>query len=213
MESAAKHNTMIRSLVGLTMWLIYGWLSGAGHWMTAGFAGLAIAAAIVAEEYRRDAVKIMDSTSVGYFVLELVIVMLAGSAPMRRFHLPVVWGVFALVAWITIWQRFPFTLQYSREQAPPEIWASPTFYRMNLHLTGAWALIFTLGAVLGAITLVFGHVMMLGIVIPSAAMAFGFVFSNRYPDRFLAQFEAESRVQGVAHALEVTETIRNAARP
>ncbi|MEJ1978243.1 MAG: hypothetical protein WDN49_21100 [Acetobacteraceae bacterium] len=36
----------------------------------------------------------------------------------------------------------PFTLQYAREQVPPEVWSSPEFLRVNNVLTAAWALAF-----------------------------------------------------------------------
>ncbi len=36
----------------------------------------------------------------------------------------------------------PFTLQYAREQVPPEFWDRPEFIRTNYVITGAWALAF-----------------------------------------------------------------------
>jgi hypothetical protein len=40
--------------------------------------------------------------------------------------------------------RRPFTLQYAREQTPPEIWASPLFLRANDIISGVWAIAFAL---------------------------------------------------------------------
>lgn len=36
----------------------------------------------------------------------------------------------------------PFTLQYAREQVPPEFWNSPQFKRTNFIISGVWALAF-----------------------------------------------------------------------
>lgn len=36
----------------------------------------------------------------------------------------------------------PFTLQYAREQVPPEFWSSPDFIRTNYVITAVWALAF-----------------------------------------------------------------------
>jgi all-trans-retinol 13,14-reductase len=115
---------------------------------------------------------------------------------MQRFELPIVWGAFAIVAWITLLVGFPFTLQYAREQAPRDVWDSPGFYQMNVHLTLAWALVFTISTVLGALAMVVGYGLMLGVIIPIGGMAFAFIFSKRYPNRFIAQFEVEGRRSG-----------------
>jgi len=36
----------------------------------------------------------------------------------------------------------PFTLQYAREQTPPEVWKASAFFRANVMITAAWALAF-----------------------------------------------------------------------
>lgn len=194
-------------LVSVVMWVVYGQLTGAGHWIDAGLVGLVIATVMVVADYRRGAVKVMNSTSVGYFLLEMMIVLFAGQAFMQRYHLPIVWGVFALVAWITLATGAPFTAQYTCEHTPPELWNGPAFHRMNVHLSVVWSLIFTLGAVLGAIAMVVGHVGLLGGVIPSLGMLVGLLVGSRYPKRFTAAFEAESHLH-----TNGTATIPGAAR-
>ncbi len=194
-------------LVSVVTWVVYGQLTGRGYWIGAGLVGFVIASAMVAADYHRGVVKVMNSTSVGYFLLEITIVLFAGQAFMQRYHLPIVWGVFAVVAWITLATGTPFTSQYAREHIPPELWNGPTFHRMNVHLTIMWSLIFTLGAVLGAITMMVGHVGLLGGVIPSLGMLVGLLFGSRYPKRFTAAFEAESHIH-----TNGTATIPDAAR-
>jgi len=36
----------------------------------------------------------------------------------------------------------PFTLQYAKEEVPPELWNSPVFLRTNYVISGVWALAF-----------------------------------------------------------------------
>ena len=36
----------------------------------------------------------------------------------------------------------PFTLQYAREQVPPDLWDSPAFLHTNYVITAVWALAF-----------------------------------------------------------------------
>src|SRR5712664_4266430 len=51
-------------------------------------------------------------------------------------------------------QPFPFTIQYAREQAPREVWDNPLFMRLNVILTVAFGLMFTVNAGLEVIALV-----------------------------------------------------------
>jgi hypothetical protein len=47
-----------------------------------------------------------------------------------------------LIVLVSIAIRRPFTLQYAREQTPPEIWNAPEFIRTNYVITAVWALAF-----------------------------------------------------------------------
>ncbi len=47
-----------------------------------------------------------------------------------------------MIALASIALRRPFTLQYAREQVPPEVQAAPEFMRTNYVVSGVWALAF-----------------------------------------------------------------------
>ncbi len=47
-------------------------------------------------------------------------------------------GLFAIVAGSLVIGR-PFTLQYAKEQTPPEVWTRPAFMRINNAITAVWA--------------------------------------------------------------------------
>ena len=76
-------------LVSLVMWIAYGQLTGRGYWIGAGMVGTVIASVMVAADYHRGATKLMNATSLGYFLLEMLIVIFAGREFMQQYHLPV----------------------------------------------------------------------------------------------------------------------------
>jgi hypothetical protein len=117
------------SNLGLAVWVVYGVLYALGHWTAAVVAGLAIMLAIVAGEKRTANVKIIDLTSLGFFVLALIMLLTVGDQVFNRYHIILVWGVFAVVTWATILVGFPFTLQVARESARREVWRQPLFRR------------------------------------------------------------------------------------
>jgi hypothetical protein len=168
--------------------LVYAFLSGGGRPLSAGLAGAAIVSIVVAAQYRKRAVKIMDCTSLSYFAAETLTILAGGAAFIRRYHLVLAWGAFAVVSWLTIIVGRPFTLQYTREQMPREVWNDPFFYQMNHTMTEVWSVIFTLGAVLGEIATRYGHRLLLGVIVPMAAMGVGIIFSQLYPRSFAHRF-------------------------
>jgi len=127
---------------------VYGILYALGHWTAAAVAGLAIMLAILAGEMRTANVKIIDLTSLGFFVLALIMLLTVGDQIFNRYHIILVWGVFAVVTWATILVGFPFTLQLARESARQEVWREPLFRRVHLRLTTVWGAIFTLDTTL-----------------------------------------------------------------
>ena len=178
------------SNLGFLVWVVYGILYALGHWTAAAVAGLAIMLAIVASENRTANVKIIDSTSLGFFVLAVITLLTVGGQVFNRYHIILVWSVFAVVTWATILVGFPFTLQYARATAPREVWSEPLFHRVHLRLTTVWAVIFTLDTALAIVALGGSYVTMLSLIIPGASMIFGFVFSWIYRARYRSRFGA-----------------------
>jgi hypothetical protein len=57
-------------------------------------------------------------------------------------------GALALGSWLTIATGKPFTLDYARDHTDPSLWNEPAFIRSNVVITTAWALVFTVNALL-----------------------------------------------------------------
>ncbi len=53
-------------------------------------------------------------------------------------------GALAVIAIGSMLIGKPFTLQYAREQVPPELWNSPLFIRTNYLITGVWSAAFVI---------------------------------------------------------------------
>jgi hypothetical protein len=177
------------SNLGFTVWVVYGILYALGHWTAAAVAGLAIMLAIVARETRTANVKVVDLTSLGFFVLALIMLSTLGEQVFNRYHIILVWGVFAVVTWATILIDFPFTLQLVRESTQQEVWSEP-FHRVHLRVTTVWGVIFALDTALAVVALGGSHVRLLSEIIPGASMIFGFVFSRIYLARYRSRFGA-----------------------
>jgi hypothetical protein len=105
------------SYLGLAAWVAYGFFGTRDYWRTAACAGLVIMLAIVAYEIRTRSVKIIDCTSLGFFLLAIVALVATDDAYFGRYQGLVGWGLFAVAAWVTMIVGVPFRLQYARKSA------------------------------------------------------------------------------------------------
>lgn len=76
----------------------------------------------------------------------------------------------------------PFTLQYAREQTPPEIWDNPAFIRTNYVISSVWTLAFLTTAMAdGMATFDKKFPLSLDIAVGLASLAAAVIFTVRYP--------------------------------
>lgn len=190
---------------GLVAWIAYGVISAGGHWIAAALVALIIAVLIVAHEYTRNAVKLMSCMTVGYFVFTLLITIAFGPGLFKYYNLILTWGVFAIVAWITLLIGAPFTLQYAREQAPVEIWDQPLFMRLNVILTEVFAVMFSVNSGLGALALATGHILVIGLLVPISLLGAAIVFSGKYPNRYFQRVAPDWVAAQAAAAAHVND--------
>jgi hypothetical protein len=57
-------------------------------------------------------------------------------------------GLLAIATWLTIIFGKPFTIEYAKEQVDPSLWKNPKFIKINMILSSAWGLTFTINAIL-----------------------------------------------------------------
>jgi hypothetical protein len=166
---------------------------------TAGlWAAAAIAAALLLRARLRGQaeVKVLEAGAAVLFV---------GLAVVASFLRPD-WSVFAVRVFVdlglvaitlgSILIGRPFTLQYAREQAPPERWTHPLFLAANRRISAVWALAFIVETVCGAaIAWAPGIPAWLPVAANVLALAGAVAFTVEYPKRLrsrhaLAQLSA-----------------------
>jgi uncharacterized membrane protein len=82
----------------------------------------------------------------------------------------------------------PFTLQYAREQVPPERWTHPLFLSANRRITAVWALAFAVETVCSALIAWVPSVpAMLPLVANVLALLAAIIFTAEYPRRLRAR--------------------------
>lgn len=90
--------------------------------------------------------KLLDVCGTVLFVVLAAFVTFADPAVSPfPIHLAINGGL-ALIAIGSMLVRRPFTLQYAREQVPPEFWNSPVFIKTNYRITGVWSAAFVVQA-------------------------------------------------------------------
>ncbi|HEX4208776.1 MAG TPA: hypothetical protein VHY56_00165 [Candidatus Binataceae bacterium] len=181
---------------GWIAWLVYIALAVMRHWLWALLAGAILSAVIVAIEYRHRAVKIPDATSLSYFALMLAVSAAIGTWLINGYNVMIVWAMFGIVFWATIAIGFPFTLQFAREQTPPAVWHEPIFIRTNYQISLLWAIIATVNAILGFAMHFSPHPLIVGVILPTLLMVFGFVAGAWYGKHVAARFPQVTAAAG-----------------
>jgi hypothetical protein len=96
-------------------------------------------------------------------------------------------GALAVIVLLSIAVGHPFTEQYARERVPEEQWHTPLFRRTMITMSGVWALIFVVMAILGTIAQTgitgAGSSDWLNWYIPIALIVVGMKFNEWYPAR------------------------------
>jgi hypothetical protein len=152
---------------------------------------------------RRESVKVLEIGTLMLFVLLLAYTVVARPVwTVATVRLAVDGGLFAIAA-ISLLIGKPFTLQYAREQVPPELWNNPRFIAVNRHLTLAWTAAF-LVMVLADVAAEYVPAIPLWVDIAAtvAAMVGAVLFTVKYPAavrrRAMAQAEAAQAAQAAA---------------
>ncbi|MCP4177923.1 MAG: hypothetical protein GY756_09165 [bacterium] len=94
----------------------------------------------------------------------------------------------AVMAWISISIRTPFTMQYAKQKVSEDKWNSPIFIKINYILTSVWAIIFTLSIIIRIVlknnpSLISTTTTVLVIVGVLISMKFPAIYSNLYNRR------------------------------
>jgi hypothetical protein len=149
-------------------------------------AGAVASAALIARDLAisRRSVKILEAgTFILFSGLALYTLLSGANWSVVGVRLCVDGGLLVVVL-ASMAARRPFTLQYAREQVPPELWRQPEFIQTNYVITGAWALAF-LVMVLAELALLYvpGLPSRAGVVAIVLALVGAVKFTGWYPQR------------------------------
>jgi uncharacterized membrane protein len=138
---------VLRLIVGFLPWIIFGALGNS--WPSlALILALVVSAIAVARQIFSHSLKILDAVTFAFFVFVAIGLIGFGWTILGTYMTLIVNLTLTAIAWGSLLAGAPFTIQYAREQTPPEVWHTPLFLRINQAITGVWGLSFFLSAMI-----------------------------------------------------------------
>ncbi|HET6502762.1 MAG TPA: hypothetical protein VFG87_18560 [Amycolatopsis sp.] len=139
-------------------WIVFATIAGRIDWRFTALLGLVMSVVVLAwgrrEKKPADALVLEISGTVFFALLTAFACAFHGLGPaLHSYVIAMAAGWLALTAWLSIVARVPFTLGIAKTMVAPEVWRSPPFLRVNLVMSGVWALSFTAEAIALAIVL------------------------------------------------------------
>lgn len=77
-----------------------------------------------------------------FFILIFIAVVLFKNYWIAKYIWLLSNGALAIIVWLSILLRKPFTIQYAKEQVPQDKWQHPLFYKINYLISGVWGITF-----------------------------------------------------------------------
>ncbi|MFJ6788654.1 hypothetical protein [Streptomyces angustmyceticus] len=175
-------------------WLVFAAVSSAG-WQWGALAGLVTAAALLVADRAAGLsldYRLLEYGTILFFAALSVLAFARPDSGLQRYGSALSTGWLALIAWVSIAAQRPFTMGIARRMAPPEVWHTPLFRRINVVLTAAWALSFTLTALAQTAVSAYHGNVIYSIVIQIAGFVLPIRFTAAYPERARARFMENS---------------------
>lgn len=202
-------------VVGFIPWIVFWVVGGPATWETGTLAALlaAILVTMLSIDYRPlvawataqpdrgrvglrpelSRLKLLDIATVVFFaVLSLAAVVTTrhNVSDLDKYSQAISSGALGIIALGSILFRHPFTVDYAKEEAPPEVWHTAVFKRINLVLSSVWAAVFLACALLGLAAqqnVAKGLRDWLNWYIPIVLIFLAFRFTKSYPQQVRAQ--------------------------
>lgn len=90
--------------------------------------------------------------------------------------------------------KHPFTLQYAREQQPPEKWQHPVFIYINNILTSIWTLIFVFNLTINILSTHYNVIgKTLSIILTNASSFSGILITTWYPNWYRQYLKTKTK--------------------
>jgi hypothetical protein len=214
-EESAAQRLVSHPVVGFIPWIVFWVVGGPSTWETGTLAALLAAVLVTALsiDYRPLAswtaaqpdrrrtglrpelnrLKLLDVATVVFFAalsLAALVTTRHNVSELDKYSQAISSGALGIIALGSIVLRHPFTIDYAKEEAPPEVWHTAVFRRINLVLSSAWAAVFLICAVLGLAaqqSVAKGLRDWLNWYIPILLIFLAFRFTKWYPDQVKAE--------------------------
>ena len=206
MVEEKKYSAKLMALLAFLPWLVYIVASGGKHWGIATAGGAIMCLVYLAILRRESTIKLMDWTTLAFFVAASILTIVLHSTVLATYQVMIIWSFYALAGWASVVLGQPFTAAYAREEQPPEVWDLPIFHRVNWIMSFFWCGLFSVNVGFGAIAVMVGGNLgrlVPGFLIPTGLLIYGFVFSKRFPMRYVARVNAAG---AAAESAESTST-------
>jgi hypothetical protein len=137
--------------------------------------------------------KLLDIATVAFFALLSLAALVTTRhelSDLDKYSQAISSGALGIIALGSIVFRHPFTIDYAKQKAPPEVWHTAVFNRINRVLSSVWAAVFLICALLGLAAqqnAARGLRDWLNWYIPIAAIFLAFRFTKWYPEQVRAQ--------------------------
>ncbi|MCF3100267.1 hypothetical protein IPZ58_01515 [Streptomyces roseoverticillatus] len=180
---------------GFIPWIVFAVVSSAG-WQWAAVAGLVAGVGLLVKEYKAGVAGeslILECSTVCYFAALVALAFALPHSELRQYGGAMSLGWLALTAWATLAVSRPFTTGIAKRQAPPAVWDTPVFRRINVVITSVWAASFTVTAAVLALVSAQGLGSEVSVPIQVAGFVLPAVFTARYPERARARFMQTAR--------------------
>jgi hypothetical protein len=201
--------------VGFIPWITFWVVGGQATWETGTLAGLlaAIFVTMLSIGYRpvvawatarlgrprarprpeRSHLKLLDIATVVFFALLSLAALVTSRhtvSDLDKYSQAISSGALGIIALGSVVFRHPFTIDYAKEKAPPAVWRTALFKRINRVLSSVWAAVFLICALLGLAAeqgAAKGLRDWLNWYIPIVLIFLAFRFTKRYPEQVRAQ--------------------------
>lgn len=169
-------------LLGFTPFILFSLLTGLSVSLALWVAFAAAFAIGIRDFLRAKTVRLLDAVCLALFaLLALYTGFIQPSLAVQAVRMIADAGLL-LLAIISLAMRNPFTLQYSRDDAPEELWSTPAFVRANYRLAAVWSVAFAVMTAADACaTFNKRFALSLDVAVGLAALALAIVFTVRYP--------------------------------
>ncbi|NMN99886.1 hypothetical protein HH308_01495 [Gordonia sp. TBRC 11910] len=173
-------------LRGFIPWIAYGVVAGFADWRWGALSAFVLSVVLILID-RRSGMKvdaqILEISAAVFFAVLTAVAFIAPHSGVEDYDSCLAFGWLALTSWLSLALRMPFTEGIAKREVPQEYWNSPRFKRVNVVITAAWALAFTVTCAVVTVVYLLGLDDSLDIAAQVAGFVVPVMFTNWYRQR------------------------------